>query len=181
MTIWSKYYSLEVDYEKEFGDGKYSGHLGNFSDAGWFWDFQEKDLLAVFGHLAYFDGDKERLNKDLKRLDFEEIKKDLHKMDFDFFVRIFSGWRGLEKIEELLDSLLTESEAENDEERINKLLYFDISNIHKETVKRLKDYIIEMIDDSDNFDELLANIRNFEVTYYEVLDEVIEEMTMLLD
>lgn len=161
------YYELKIDFTKPLGELRYKGSLGNLTTAGWFWDFQDYELLTALGHISRSsikdDFIKDWFEAELDNpIYFDKIINDLLENDFDYFIKLFTGWRHpYSNIYELIDSFISNLELEDEEEKENlsTKLYDKAEEIHKQVVENLTDEIKEKIEQCENIEELLDTLN----------------------
>jgi len=170
--ITDRYFTLKINTEIPVGNGRYTGALGNFTDAGWFWEFDDVSLLTALIHIEKSSVKDEFIFEFEKSgLPFSVFKKDLiatlkSKDTLDYLFQIITGWRE-SKIKEFL-SFTIEDYRENEEvspERIEHL--FDLLNekyptiekaVKKELLKTMPNDFKKVIERSQSIKELIDEV-----------------------
>jgi len=167
------------------GDGKYKVSLGNFSDAGWYWSGDEKDLAGYFIRLASSRGvDKEFIEGAKKEgLTYADVKKDVvEDAEVGDGVYEMSGdnvrWKfgeGTFNDEIDLDDQAKEEGINVDELKEKYFDYYTATNYDdfakSEQSDAVQKKIVKAFKDADTFEEVFKNIKGVEENIiYDVMD-----------
>jgi len=171
---------------KYLGNGHWELRLGNLSDAGWYWEGNENDMLGFLIRIGNSRVSKEFL-EEMKRygISFNDLKnillKDLKHNDGLYEI---SGDNQLWKTENKYDYLYDEMDNILDEEEFEDLSdeqkeelkekafeYVDINfdDFEKEYGDDYKDLMKKVIENAQSFDEFFENISSY------TAEEVIED------
>jgi len=160
-------------------DGKNKLTLGNWTDAGWFWDGDDSDMIGFLERISKSQITNEFLTDIRGKVDFNDLKPILHKaLEKNNGLYEISGdnrvWHFGETFE--IDSQsesenLKESHPELTKEQADQIVedafdYYrtDYDDFEKEHKEDYKEQMKKIIDESHSFDDFNSKISSEEFT-----------------